>query len=107
MPVQCHLSLVSGLNPQRVQVDSPWYDERNLDQDFHSALMSGLDLLLPSEADLQTWRPLAGPVNTAAALARQASRPVLVKLGGQGAVLLPGMAPPCCAGRRSPSWSQT
>ena len=88
MPVQRHQSLVGALTGMRVQIDSPWYDERTPGQDFHTKLLPGIDLLLPSEADLLLWRPQRPPLETAAALARQTRQRVLVKQGSEGAVLL-------------------
>ena len=102
MPVQSHLSLAGALAPARVQVDSPWYDERAPAVDFHTKLLAGIAMLLPSEADCLVWRPAGGAsLETAAALAREASRPILVKRGSEGAVLLgtdgqPVMAWPAC-----------
>ena len=69
MPVQSHLSLAAALTPDWVQVDSPWYDERAPDVDFHTPLLAGLAMLLSSEADCLVWRPQAPPLATAAALA--------------------------------------
>lgn len=92
MPVQRHLTLARLLRSCRadlhVQVDSPWYDERERATDFHTGLMADIDLLLPSEADLATWRPDVAPLCAAAALARHAARPVLVKQGAAGCTLL-------------------
>lgn len=55
---------------------------------MHPALFADIALLMPSEADLLVWRPNARPLDTAAGLARANARPVLVKRGSQGAVLL-------------------
>ena len=43
---------------------------------------------MPSEADLLTWRPGDDPLVTAANLARENDRPVLVKRGSEGAILI-------------------
>ena len=92
MPVQRHLSLAARLRAarpdQHIQVDSPWYDERTPQQDFHSALLHDIDLLLPSEADLSVWRPGGDPIAVAAGLAAAAQRRVVVKRGEAGCVLL-------------------
>ena len=88
MPVSSHLSLAPALQPARVQLDSPWYDERRLDDALHPRLLLDLALLLPSEADLLIWRPGADPLVTAAGLARENARAVLVKRGSAGAVLI-------------------
>ena len=88
MPVTSHLSLAPALRPARVQLDSPWYDERAMHVPLHSKLLADLALLMPSEADLLIWRPQTPPLTTAADLARENDRPVLVKRGSDGAVLI-------------------
>ena len=92
MPVQRQLSLAAHLHrtkPDRqVQLDSPWYDERELVRDFHSVLSRDLDRLLPSEADLAVWRPGCDPVESAAALARATGKPIIIKRGPAGALLV-------------------
>jgi sugar/nucleoside kinase (ribokinase family) len=89
MPVQRHMSLSAALHVTgHVQVDSPWYDERMPEQDFHTKLAPHVDLLLPSEADLAVWRPGLQPMQAATGLARATRRRVLVKCGAAGCVLL-------------------
>ena len=92
MPVKRQRALARRLRSRRadlhVQVDSPWYDEREPDTDFHTELMADIDLPLPSEADLAVWRPDAVPLGTASVLARDSGRPVLVKQGSAGCTLL-------------------
>jgi ribokinase len=91
MPVERHLSLAEAIRAARpdahVQVDSPWYDERFPARDFHTRLLRAIDLLLPSEADLTTWRPGEKPLANASALATAHRRPIVVKRGGAGCVL--------------------
>ena len=88
MPVSSHLSLARALQPARVQLDSPWYDERAMHVPVHQRLLADLAILMPSEADLLIWRPEMDPLVTAADLARENSRPVLVKRGSEGAILI-------------------
>jgi ribokinase len=90
MPVQCHASIARALRAADawVQVDSPWFDARDLAADHHTALLADIDVLLPSEADLLVWRPHADPLATAAALAQGAGRRVLVKQGAAGCTLV-------------------
>ena len=99
MPVQRLLSLARRLHrPTRhVQVDSPWYDERMPAQDFHTDLFGRIDLLLPSEADVATWRPSEPPLATAASLARNAGRPIILKQSEAGCVLIDAEGAPWCA----------
>jgi sugar/nucleoside kinase (ribokinase family) len=101
MPVQRHLSLVGCLRAAQpkahVQVDSPWYDERALEQNFHVRLLPRLNLLLPSEADLAIWRPALAPMEAAATLARSSACRVLVKRGDAGCVLLAADGKPSLA----------
>ncbi len=101
MPVQRHVPLARAFAAaMHVQVDSPWHDRRTPAVDFHSALFHGIDLLLPSEADLIVWRD-ADPLETAAMLARVHACPLVVKRGAAGSVLIDtggGMfAVPACA----------
>lgn len=89
MPVQRHIAIVDRLPANaHVQIDSPWYDERTPGKDFHTSLLARIGLLLPSEADLATWRPALPPLEVAASLARQVGRRVLVKRGDAGCLLL-------------------
>ncbi len=101
MPVQRHASLIRRLRTARpgchLQIDSPWYDERELDCDFHSALLSSINLLLPSEADLAAWRPSAAPLLAAGDLARQTGKPILVKRGNMGCLLIGANGEPAFA----------
>lgn len=91
MPVQHHLSLAQVLRAARpeahIQVDSPWYDDRAPTQDFHTALLGTVDLLLPSEADLAAWRPGEDPLRVAAVLAAAHRRRIVVKRGAAGCLL--------------------
>jgi sugar/nucleoside kinase (ribokinase family) len=94
MPIERHLSLARRLRAARpdmhLQVDSPWYDEREPEHDFHTALLRDIDLLLPSEADLATWRPGQDSLAAAAGLARQAGAHLLVKRGSAGSIVIRG-----------------
>jgi ribokinase len=101
MPIERHLSLVARLRDAQpdvhLQIDSPWYDERRMDRDFHTSLLRQVDLLLPSEADLATWRPGQDSLSVAATLARPPRPDLVVKLGGAGSVILGGTDGPRCS----------
>ncbi len=92
MPVQRQSALARALRDTRpdrhLQLDSPWYDERDPDRDFHTALLRDIDLLLPSEADLATWRPARVPMQAAIGLARDTGRRLVVKRGRAGSRLV-------------------
>jgi ribokinase len=94
MPIERHLSLARRLRAERpemhIQVDSPWYDEREPQRDFHTALLRDIDLLLPSEADLATWRPGQDVLASAAGLARLTAVQVVVKRGSEGSIVIGG-----------------
>lgn len=91
MPVQRHLSLARAFRAARpeahIQVDSPWHDDRAPKQDFHTALLGNVDLLLPSEADLAAWRPGEDALRVAATLAAAHRRRIVVKRGAAGCLL--------------------
>lgn len=92
MPVERHLAIAGSLRRARpdltITVDSPWYDERDLARDHHAALFGLIDALLPSEADLATFRPGEQPLETARALARGAACTIVVKQGAAGCTVL-------------------
>jgi len=93
MPVESHHSLlqaVRGWSGRRIwaQVDSPWYDERDLGLDHASRLMPELDALLPSEADLATADPRVGADWVVRRLRRAGARLIVIKRGALGSEIV-------------------
>jgi ribokinase len=92
LPVQRHQALMAHLRARRpdiaLQVDSPWYDERDLAADHATPLLGLIDTLLPSEADLAVAAPGADPLAAARALLARGARRVVVKQGGAGSTIL-------------------
>lgn len=100
MPVERHLALARALRglgrPVDLQVDSPWYDARDLDRPVAHELLPLLDRLLPSEADLLAGDPRSAPMHSAAALLRGGVPVVVVKRGDAGSVTLRANGIPLC-----------
>lgn len=92
MPVQRQGDIAAAMAAARprmhCQLDSPWYDERIQPRACDSTLLRNLDLILPSEADLLSWRATLLPLQSASILARTAQRPVLMKQGAHGCTLV-------------------
>ncbi len=95
MPVQRHLTLAAAMRNAKsdrcITLDSPWYDEREPNTDFHTPLFPLLDAVLPSEADLRVRMRGTDPLSGALQLARQGARSVIVKLGSSGCLVLAGI----------------
>ena len=94
MPVEKHLALTASLRNEgaslHIQVDSPWYDERDLTRDYHTELFGRTDILLPSEADLASHMPGLDPVDAGRRLQRWGAAMVVIKQGGAGCTILDG-----------------
>lgn len=92
MPVQRHIALMAHVRRARpdldLQVDSPWYDERDQGADFATPLFARIDRLLPSEADLAVAFPGVDPVAAARALCARGARCVVVKRGAAGSLIV-------------------
>lgn len=92
MPVERHLALARALRglgrPVDVQVDSPWYDARDLNRPVARELLPLLDRLLPSEADLLAGDPQTDPMDSASALLCAGVPVVVVKRGDAGSTIL-------------------
>lgn len=92
MPVQTHLALSGFFRNNRsdviIQVDSPWYDERDLSCDFQTELFRCIDTVLPSEADLQKQMPEHDSLAAGRSLSESGARFVVVKQGGAGSTII-------------------
>lgn len=84
MPVEHHISLARRIAARPgapwVQVDSPWYDERDLSADHTAELFPLIDALLPSESDIA----VTGAQGEVERLSRSGLRLLVVKRGGDG-----------------------
>ena len=106
MPVAHHRSIAARVRVEApnawVQVDSPWYDERELARDEASPLLALIDALLPSLDDLVRAAPATAIEGSIADLVGRGARLLVLKLGDKGCRLLrPGAAPvavPACQG---------
>jgi len=92
MPVQRHEALIAFARRTRrdliLTLDSPWYDERDLEEDHHSRILSLVDALLPSQADLRPPLPVEDPLTAAAMLILWGSPRVVIKLGRGGCLVV-------------------
>jgi ribokinase len=92
MPVERHLAMTRAVRAldHRVdlQVDSPWYDARDLTLPLAKDLLPLLDRLLPSEADLLVEAPEEAPMRSAARLLGLGVPVLVVKRGEHGATIL-------------------
>lgn len=99
MPVTAHLSIAkrvrsSAARSAWLQVDSPWYDERDLAADHARPLFALIDALLPSEEDVHRGYPKSDLDAGAARILEAGARLVVLKRGGAGClVLAPDRAP--------------
>jgi sugar/nucleoside kinase (ribokinase family) len=89
MPVSKHLRIAEtvrrmGAGTIWMQVDSPWHDPRNAEADDVAPLFRRIDALLPSEADVEAFRPGAPVAQTALALLDAGAETVVLKLGAAG-----------------------
>jgi sugar/nucleoside kinase (ribokinase family) len=106
MPVGHHRSIAARVRSETpgawLQVDSPWYDERNLSRDEASPLLALIDALLPSLDDVVRVAPGTPVEESVAAIMARGARLLVLKLGGEGCrVVRPGAAPvvvPACQG---------
>ena len=89
MPVSNHMRIAQmvrrkGARPIWLQVDSPWHDPRRPEVDHAGPLFRQIDALLPSEADIEAFRPGAPAAQTTLALLDAGARTVVLKLGASG-----------------------
>ncbi len=97
LPVQRHIALMRHLRAPRpniaLHVDSPWYDERALNDDHATPLFRVIDTLLPSEADLAIADRGSDPLEAARRLVACGARRVVVKRGAEGSAIVTADAP--------------
>jgi len=89
LPVSNHMRIAQmvrrkGARPIWLQVDSPWHDPRRPEVDHAGPLFRQIDALLPSEADIEAFRPGAPAAQTTLALLDAGARTVVLKLGASG-----------------------
>jgi ribokinase len=90
MPITCHLSIAATLRCSAarqawLQVDSPWYDERSLERDYASQLLSQIDALLPSEDDVVKIAGRSGVLDELDRLFERGAKTIVLKRGDAGA----------------------
>lgn len=89
MPVLRHRQIAATLRARRggaawLQIDSPWHDAGDPDTDHTIALFPLLDSVLPSEVDLEKYRPGAAFEDTVRDLLQRGARRIVLKRGGAG-----------------------
>ena len=92
MPVQRHHAIAARVRADAdtwLQVDSPWYDERDLGRDEATALFALVDAMLPSEDDVAKARPGRPIEATLAEMQRKGARLIVLKRGAQGNRIVP------------------
>lgn len=92
MPVTSHISLAGRVRAERggevwLQVDSPWYDERDLSRDAGAPLFGLLDALLPSEIDVTNAAPAGEQARTIDTLLQRGLPHVVLKRGADGSLI--------------------
>jgi sugar/nucleoside kinase (ribokinase family) len=66
-----------------IQADSPFWKDPLLPEDEHD-LFAAVDALLPSEADVETYRPDVAPDQTVLTLLDHGAKTIVLKLGSAG-----------------------
>ena len=89
MPVSKHLRIAQRVRsrPDRpiwFQVDSPWHDRRRPEVDYAGRLFRQIDALLPSEADVESFRPGEPIGPTVLGLLDRGAATLVLKLGAAG-----------------------
>jgi sugar/nucleoside kinase (ribokinase family) len=89
MPIAKHRRIASACRQRLgasawIQVDSPWHDASAPEVDHASALFADIDALLPSEADVEAFRPGMPIDETVIALLGRGAKTVVLKLGAAG-----------------------
>ena len=92
MPVARHVAITARIREACggdvwVQVDSPWYDERDLSHDHGGALFPLLDALVPSEIDVQLSAPGLSQAAAIDAIMARGMRTIVLKRGAAGATI--------------------
>jgi len=89
MPVSKHLRIAQTVRSRRgpsiwLQIDSPRHDRHNAEADHATRLFGQIGALLPSEADVDAFRPGAPVEPTVLGLLDRGARTVVVRLGAAG-----------------------
>ncbi|AMJ62491.1 carbohydrate kinase family protein [Bosea sp. PAMC 26642] len=91
MPVERHQSIakrVRATSDTWIQVDSPWYDERDLSRDEASALFARIDAVLPSEDDVAKAGGGCSQGSVLAEMQHRGARRIVLKRGAQGSRII-------------------
>lgn len=97
MPVERHHSMAKRVRTSAdawIQVDSPWYDERDLARDEASSLFARIDAMLPSEDDVTKTASGRSQSEVLADMLNRGARRIVLKRGAQGSRLCRPDAPP-------------
>jgi sugar/nucleoside kinase (ribokinase family) len=89
MPVFKHRQIAQKVRAQRVrsiwlQIDSPWHDHRAPGAGDAAELFARIDAVLPSEADVEAYRPRARIEQTVLAMLDDGAKAVILKMGAAG-----------------------
>jgi ribokinase len=92
MPVERHGEIAAAVRarPNRgvwMQIDSPWHDHRLPSLGDAIELFRSVQAVLPSEADVEEFRPGVGYEQTVAEMLRMGARMVAVKRGAAGSAV--------------------
>jgi sugar/nucleoside kinase (ribokinase family) len=89
MPVAKHRDVAAAVRARHgartwLQIDSPWHDHLAPHIDHATPLLSALDAVLPSEVDLERFRPDTPFDATLAAMVAHGARTIVLKRGAAG-----------------------
>jgi sugar/nucleoside kinase (ribokinase family) len=89
MPVSKHREIARTVRAQHnrsiwLQVDSRWHDPRAPEIDYATELFQQIDAVLPSEDDIETYRPNEPVEKTVLTLLDSGAKVVVLKLGAAG-----------------------
>ena len=89
MPVLKHRQIAKKVRAQRdrsiwLQIDSPWHDHRAPGAGDAAELFARIDAVLPSEADVEAYRPHAPIKQTVLAMLDDGAKAVILKMGAAG-----------------------
>jgi sugar/nucleoside kinase (ribokinase family) len=89
MPIFKHRRIAQRVRAQRhrsiwLQIDSPWHDHRAPGAGDAADLFAQIDAVLPSEADVEAYRPDAPIEQTVLAMLGDGAKAVILKMGAAG-----------------------
>jgi pfkB family carbohydrate kinase len=89
MPIFKHRQIAQKVRAQRdrsiwLQIDSPWHDHRAPGASDAAELFARIDAVLPSEADVEAYRPRAPIEQTVLAMLDDGAKTVILKMGAAG-----------------------